>query len=108
MQECIQNCTDCFQVCSQVIGHCLSKGGKHADPKHIKLLEDCSKVCNLSADFMVRNSELHMSTCRACAEVCQACAKSCQEMASDDQVMQICADICRSCADSCLKMVKMQ
>src|SRR3989344_5321677 len=63
MQECIQNCLECFQICSYVVEHCLNKGGGHADPVHIKLLDDCSRICNLSADFMIRHSEFHASTC---------------------------------------------
>lgn len=107
MQECIQNCIDCFQVCSHMIEHCLQKGGKHASPQHIKLLDDCAKICNLSADFMIRNSDFHASTCQACAEICKACAEDCESLASDDQMMKACAEVCRKCASSCEEMSKM-
>ena len=108
MQECIKNCLECYQICSHVAEHCLKKGGKHADPKHIKLLEDCAKICNLSADFMLRRSEFHTSTCGACAEVCNACAESCEALASDDPMMKACAEACKKCASSCSSMAKMQ
>lgn len=108
MQKCIQNCINCFQICSHMIDHCLSKGGVHADPKHIKLLNDCAKICNLSADFMIRHSDFHASTCRSCAEVCLACADSCESISSDDPMMKVCAEACRKCAESCNEMAKMQ
>lgn len=108
MQECIQNCTQCFQVCSHVIDHCLRKGGKHADPQHIKLLSDCAKICHLSADFMIRVSDYHAATCGVCAEICNTCAESCEAIADGDEPMQVCASICRKCADSCEEMSNMQ
>ena len=106
MQACIQNCTDCYQVCAHVMEHCLTKGEKYTEPKHIKLLQDCASICNLSADFMIRNSDLHTSTCRTCAEICKACAVSCETFAGDP-VMQTCAEVCRKAAASCEEMAKM-
>lgn len=107
LEACIQNCLDCFQICSHTLVHCLEKGGKHADPKHIKLLGDCAKICNLSADFMIHHSDYHSSTCKVCAEICTACAESCEAFA-DDEMMKECAEICRKCATSCEEMAKMQ
>lgn len=103
MQACIQHCAQCHQVCLQMIQHCLTKGGAHADPRHIKLLQDCAQICQTSADFMIRGSDLHGKTCAACAEACIACAVSCEAMA-DDEMMKMCAEVCRSCAESCQKM----
>lgn len=103
MEACIQNCLDCYKICSQLLSHCLEKGGKHADPQHIKLLEDCAKICNISADFMLRNSAYYSSLCEVCAEICIACAESCEAIA-DDEMMKQCVDICKKCASSCEKM----
>lgn len=107
MQACIQNCTDCYQVCSNILAHCLQKGGKHVAAKHIKLLQDCAKICETSANFMIRDSKFHAKTCGACAEICLACAESCEAL-TDDEMMQTCAKICRACAKSCEDMSKMQ
>jgi hypothetical protein len=52
---------------------------------------------------MLRNSELHVYTCGACAEICERCARSCEEM-SDDALMVRCAEACRSCATLCREM----
>jgi hypothetical protein len=103
MQQCIQNCVSCHQICEQTLIHCLEKGGAHADPTHIKLLRDCADICVLSADFMLRNSQFHARTCSVCAEICTACAQHCENM-SNDEAMKACAEACRRCAESCSKM----
>ncbi len=103
MQSCIENCTDCHRVCVETVGHCLEKGGRHAEARHIRLLLDCADICRTSGDYMIRGSELHSLTCSTCAEVCERCAKDCERLADDEQ-MRRCADACRRCADSCRKM----
>ncbi|MEZ0390943.1 MAG: four-helix bundle copper-binding protein [Pseudobdellovibrionaceae bacterium] len=103
MQMCIQNCVQCSQVCEQMIQHCLMKGGNHAELRHIRLLQDCSEICRVSADFMIRESHFHIRTCETCAEVCLACAADCERLL-DDELMRVCADVCRNCAETCQKM----
>ncbi|CAN5649681.1 four-helix bundle copper-binding protein [soil metagenome] len=106
MQQCIQNCQTCHTVCLQMIAHCLDQGGKHAEAAHIKLLLDCAEICQTSANFMIRNSELHMEACRACAVICERCALDCERF-EDDGEMKNCAQVCRRCAESCQRMAKM-
>ncbi len=101
-QDCIENCTECHDICLETLGQCYSKGG-HAKPEHLRLLQDCADICRVSADLMLRQSPLHVHTCGACAEICAACAEKCESM-SDDEQMQRCAEACRECADSCREM----
>ena len=108
MAACIQNCTNCYEACTQMITYCLEKGGKHSDSKHIQLLFDCAQVCNLSANFMMRNSESHSAICTACAEICEACSISCETLAASDNEMKSIVEVCRKCATSCSDMGKMQ
>ena len=103
MEQCIQNCQDCHRVCLETIAHCLQMGGPHADPGHIKLMQDCVQICQTSADFMTRMSPHHPHVCRECSEICAECAKDCQSM-GDDPMMKSCAEACRTCAESCRKM----
>ena len=105
MQECIDNCMRCHAVCLETITHCLKKGGKHAAPDHVRLLQDCAQICITSADFMLRGSELHARTCAVCAEACARCAEECERMA-DDEMMRRCAEECRRCAESCQRMAQ--
>ncbi len=106
LQECILNCTDCHRVCSETVTYCLQQGGAHAEAAHIRLLLDCAEICQTSADFMIRGSELHRQSCAVCAEICERCAQD-SERFGDDPQMQTCADICRRCAASCRQMAGM-
>lgn len=103
MKKCIQNCLDCYRACLETVMHCVTKGGKHAMPKHVRLLMECANICNTSANFMLVGSENHASVCEVCADICDQCAEECEEMA-DDAEMKACAEICRRCAESCRQM----
>jgi hypothetical protein len=104
--DCIEQCWSCRDTCQSILfNYCLEQGGHHVAPPHVRLMMDCVQICQASADFMTRNSQMHAATCRACAEICEACAKSCEAM--DDAEMRKCAEICRKCADSCRKMAQM-
>ncbi|HMO18747.1 MAG TPA: four-helix bundle copper-binding protein [Oligoflexia bacterium] len=103
MSRCADLCTECYKICLESIKQCLEKGGKHSDPSHINLLTDCASICNTSADFMIRGSENHVHTCKACAEICRLCAEECNSMSGDTE-MEKCAEVCKRCADSCQQM----
>ena len=111
-RQCIQECTNCHQVCLQTIQHCLQMGGKHAEQAHVRLLADCAQICGVSADFMLRGSDLHSNTCEVCATVCHRCGEDCDRIGGGgggggDQQMKLCADTCRRCAASCRSMAQM-
>lgn len=103
MRHCIEECQSCHSVCLETVTHCLQKGGPHAEANHIRLLLDCVEICQTSANFMLRGSELHTQTCAACAVVCERCAEDCERLA-DDEMMRRCAQVCRRCAESCRGM----
>ena len=100
LRNCIHACTACHHICQETLAHCLEKGGRHADPAHIRVLMDCSAICATSADFMLRNSEHYVRVCAVCAEICDRCAASCEAF-GDDPEMRRCAEACRRCAESC-------
>jgi len=85
------------------VTYCLQKGGNHTEASHIRLLLDCAEICETSANFMLRTSELHTRTCGTCAEVCERCAQNCDRF-GDDAQMKACTDMCRRCAESCRRM----
>jgi hypothetical protein len=108
LQECLQRCQECHVICTETAQHCLQKGGKHAGADHIRLLLDCADICQTSADFLMRGSPRHVSTCKVCAEICSACADSCERFDSQDAMMKKCVEMCRSCAESCHQMAQMK
>ena len=88
----------------RTIQYCLRMGGKHAEEKHIRLLTDCAQICQISADFMIRGSEMHHEICAACAEVCGRCVDYCAALGAADEQMQECAEWCMRCEESCAEM----
>jgi hypothetical protein len=103
MQDCIEDCQKCHNVCIETAIHSLQKGGKYAEPFHLRLLADCAEICQTSANFMLRGSELHFKTCAVCSDVCVSCAVSCEHF-KDEEMMNRCAEECRRCAESCRLM----
>jgi hypothetical protein len=104
MQDCINECLTCHSICLETVTHCLQMGGKHAEASHIRLLLDCAEICQTSANFMLRGSELHNRTCSVCAEICARCADECERIGAGDELMMRCAEACRRCAQSCQSM----
>lgn len=102
MQECIDRCQRCQEVCLATTAHCLQLGGRHADPDHISMMLACAEICDTSARFMLLGSTHHARTCDVCADVCEACAADCDRF--EDDMMRQCADVCRRCAESCRQM----
>lgn len=103
MPECITNCETCHRISLETITHCLTKGGKHVEAKHLQLLLDCAAICRACDDFMIRGSANHAHVCAVCAAICTACAESCETFENDTH-MRACAEACRKCATSCGEM----
>lgn len=103
MQECIEECLQCYAVCTMTAQHCLVKGGEHGDVNLVGVLLDCAEMCHVSANFMLRGSPYHVITCAACAELCRGCEEACREFGDDEQ-MAHCADVCAACAERCDRM----
>jgi hypothetical protein len=106
MEQCIQNCVDCHRTCLETVMHCLELGGAHAEIKHIRLLLDCADICQTSANFMIRNSEVYRRICGVCSDICDRCAADCERMGVDNAQLKGCAEVCRRCAESCRQMAK--
>ncbi len=48
MQACIDECLRCYQMClGTAMTHCLESGGKHVEPKHIRLMMACARYAEL-------------------------------------------------------------
>lgn len=103
LDSCIKDCLDCHRIClSMAMNHCLESGGKHVEPQHFRSMMACAEICATAARLMMMSSPLHVSTCRACAEICEACAVSCEGLDG----MEDCVKACRQCAASCRQMVE--
>ena len=107
MDECIQNCLDCYRACLATVPHCLSRGGEHASPAHITMLLECAEICRTSAHMMIIGSTHHGEVCGLCATACERCSEECRMMGNGDTKMLDCADVCDRCARTCTGMANM-
>jgi len=104
MDECIEACLDCHRLCLATVAHCLTKGGVHAEARHIQIMLDCAQICAVCADLMIRGSDHSAHLCRECVEICSECATSCANHSKADEMMRACAETSRRCADECGKI----
>ena len=104
LATCIANCTHCHQTC--VTAAAEWQGGEGGErTRLLRLILDCAEICQTSADFMLRRSDLHPLVCALCAEICRRCADACARI--EGEPMQGCAEACRRCAKSCEEMGKL-
>src|SRR3546814_3627331 len=62
MNACIDNCTQSHAICLETINYCLSQGGQHAAPEHIRLLATCADLCATSAAALLRGPAIPHAT----------------------------------------------
>ena len=103
LSDCRDACTQTHLICGQTAVHVLVKGEEH--PRDlVRTLWDCSDICIAAANILNRGSplQLHMTACRACADICEACAEACS--GRDDPILHACVEACRDCARRCREM----
>jgi hypothetical protein len=93
IEQCIENCTRCHRICLETAARHFrgERGAAQGHEAHVRLLLDCAEICQTSANFMVRGSDLHGHTCAACAAVCERCAEECDKLGEDPH-MAACAE----------------
>ncbi len=99
-QACIQNAVHCHLICKQLIQYSIQTGGIYAEPSHLRLLEDCSEICETTANLILRESDLMKELCLVCMRACERCAARCRRF-PDNQRMTACAEACEQTANSC-------
>jgi hypothetical protein len=102
VEQCVQTCLDCHDMCLQTIQYLVQVGDDRLD---ISNLLACADLCHTSASVIQLNSQLQTQLCALCVEACEFCANDCERMAYGDPQVRACADLCRRCADSCYYMV---
>ncbi|WP_316977068.1 four-helix bundle copper-binding protein [Shumkonia mesophila] len=101
LSKCRDACGEANTLCVQAATHYLVKGDEKLRDV-VRLLWDCSDICEAAVRFLNRGSPNHREICRACAIICSRCADACGKIA--DPVMARCAESCRICAGLCLEL----
>lgn len=95
LRECRDICLETFSL------HCMKAGGQQLAREHIRRMESCVELCQLTANFLLRHSPHTQDLCDLTAESCKQYAASCNAM--DDAHMQRCARACEAAARVCLE-----
>jgi hypothetical protein len=93
LRECHDICLEAFSL------HCMKMGGQHMASEHIRRMESCIELCNLTANFLLRHFPLTQELCDLTADICKQCAASCNGI--DDTRMNVCARACEDAARAC-------
>jgi hypothetical protein len=80
--------------------HSLNEGGDFAKTEHIRWLLSCAEICQITANFVLINSEYAGDMLSTCAFICDDCAQSCETFFNDENMVR-CAEVCRNCAQKC-------
>ena len=104
VKECLKDCLDCYQACTETLAKCLVIGGEHAKLEHVNLLIDCAKMCSTNAEFMLRNSSYYPQICSITADISDECSYMCDRFEED--FMKECSNVCRRCSDACREIAR--
>jgi hypothetical protein len=103
MKECLENCMNCYESCSEAVARAVELGGRHAAAAQITLLMDCAEICLIHANYLRRASPRQSRLAAVCVDVCGQCAAECRTMAVDN-IFKQCAAVCERCMNSCERM----
>jgi hypothetical protein len=103
MNDCIEACNATREAALRTLAWVTSDGFENTTPEFVRLLCDCAEITQTAANFMLRGSELHHETCKACEEVCEAVLEACQEAGLDEtadfqEQLRTCVENCREMA----------
>ncbi|MBD1865087.1 MULTISPECIES: four-helix bundle copper-binding protein [Trichocoleus] len=99
LKVCIEVCTDCHNMCLEVMTYCSDRSCKYIDVSMMSMLRDCAEMTMMCINMIADGSEFAGRTCQLCAEMCFKCAIACDEM-HDDKMTEYAA-IFRKCAEHC-------
>jgi hypothetical protein len=102
-RDAVQACRECQSACLEMVSYCVRMQGYYAELGHVRLLEDCARICEMTVDFVLRGSEMRGGLLAMCAEICQRCARDCTRFDYDQRLLA-CAAACERCADACLPL----
>ena len=99
-QSCVLALNECRAACLDMVGNSIRMQGYYAELGHVRLLEDCARLCESTVDFLLRGSELAPEMLALCADVCRRSGRDCERFDYDQRLLD-CAAACRRSAEAC-------
>jgi hypothetical protein len=103
----LQMLSECVAECNHCAVACLQETDVKTLERCIRLDLDCSEICQLTAGYVARGSELLNRLLEECAEICNICADECAKHGHHMEHCKRCAEVCRRCAEACSQPVRL-
>ncbi|MCL4419518.1 four-helix bundle copper-binding protein [Patescibacteria group bacterium] len=104
IQKAIDDCLECQRLCLETASYWYITGEEIRDID-VWLLLDCSDICEISAKFMMRDSEFVNDVLENCIAICDRTAENLELLGEGaDGIIRKCIASCRKCAESCRKV----
>jgi hypothetical protein len=104
LDRCVEHCLDAARSCEEAWFHARSMDGPANDEALFAALSDAARVGTLSADRLLRVTDLTPMLANVCAEIVTRAAHACSGY-RDDEILSFCAESCMACADACLALL---
>lgn len=99
VEELIESCRDCHDICEETIFYAINKGGDLAQMDVLGVLMDCAGSTALTKKMLLRGSPYLRRMAPAVIEICESCATMCDTVPRDNY-FRTCANSARRCADN--------
>jgi hypothetical protein len=97
---CVERCLEAARSCEEILPYAREAEGSSSDVALLAALSDAARVTALSADRLVRLSDLHGMILQVCTEIAERAALACARHSDDDYIFA-CGEACAACAAAC-------
>jgi methyl coenzyme M reductase beta subunit len=102
--------TDCAQACITDVDADLSEPHLAEMVTCIRLCQDCSDICAVTATVLGRPARWDGRVIRplleACVAICRSCGDECDRHAPRHAHCRVCAEPCRRCEQACGELLR--
>lgn len=85
--------------CHAAFAYCATEVSEVRDLSDLLCLADCSQICTVAAEFIMRGSTYSDMIRDTCLQMCMDAAKTCDAY-PNDEVLAACADVLRDACDA--------
>lgn len=89
----------CSAFCKFCANQCLNEHNIEMLKDCIRLDNDCSDVCETTANYLIRESGFCNDLVKICEQICRQCSDEC--LKHEHEHCKECAKICKECEEMC-------
>lgn len=106
LENAAASCMECSQACRGFIHELRpeSAPGRDSLAELVRIADECSEICIVTATLLARRGPLSPAICQACADACQRLAAACDTMNSSPSVTN-CQRLAMACGQACRHII---